>query len=128
MSKDWYEDMVEFEKEVMNAEHPETPTIPSNKVKELRKKIIMEEIEETFNAMEYDDMIEIADGIVDSIVLLIGTAIVYGIDIRPIWDEVHKTNMAKKGGALREDGKKMKHKNWQVPDIKSILVDQGWIE
>jgi predicted HAD superfamily Cof-like phosphohydrolase len=128
MSKDWYEDMVEFEKEVMNAEHPETPTIPSNKVKELRKKIIMEEIEETFNAMEYDDMIEIADGIVDSIVLLIGTAIVYGIDIRPIWDEVHKTNMAKKGGALREDGKKMKPKNWQVPDIKSILVDQGWIE
>ena len=128
MSKDWYEDMVEFEKEVMDTEHPETPTIPSNKVKELRKKIIMEEIEETFNAMEYDDMIEIADGIVDSIVLLIGTAIVYGIDIRPIWDEVHKTNMAKKGGALREDGKKMKPKNWQVPDIKSILVDQGWIE
>lgn len=128
MSENWYKDMVEFEKEVMKSNHPSIPTIPSDKLKTLRKNIIKEEIEETFNAMQYDDMIEIADGIVDSIVVLIGTAITYGIDLQPVWDEVHKTNMAKKGGTFRDDGKLLKPKDWQAPDIKSILIEQGWKE
>ena len=36
---------VEFEKEVMKSNHPSIPTIPSDKLKTLRKNIIKEEIE-----------------------------------------------------------------------------------
>lgn len=128
MSMDWYEDMKEFHKVVMEDEIPKTPCIPPEYVKRLRKNLIKEEIGETLNAMEYNDMVEMADGIVDSIVVLIGTAIMYGIDIRRIWNIIHKTNMAKKGGILREDGKLLKPNGWQSPDIRSELLRQGWEE
>ena len=48
----------------------------------------------------------------------------YGIDIRPIWDEVHRTNMAKEGGGSRTDGKIMKPAGWQPPDIAGLLARQ----
>lgn len=123
---DWYADMVDFHKEVMKDRFLEYPHIPEKKYVDLRKAIVSEEIKETFEAMDSGNMIEIADGIVDSIVVLIGTAITYGIDIRPIWKEIHKTNMAKKDGPIREDGKKLKPEGWKPPDVASILKEQGW--
>ncbi len=126
--KDWVQDMIDFETYVMEAKHPTTPTFPDKKTEDLRKMIIAEEINETFAAMERKDMVEIADGIVDSIVVLIGTALSYGIDIRPIWNEVHRTNMAKIGGKVREDGKKLKPEGWQPPEIKRLLEKQGYRE
>jgi hypothetical protein len=67
----------------------------------------------------------VADGIVDAIYVLIGAAITYGIDIRPVWQAVHAANMAKEGGATREDGKVQKPPGWQPPDIAGILAAQG---
>jgi predicted HAD superfamily Cof-like phosphohydrolase len=69
---------------------------------------------------------EIADGIVDSIVVLLGAACAMGIDIQPIWDKIHESNMAKATGPVREDGKRLKPENWQPPDIESELKKQGW--
>jgi predicted HAD superfamily Cof-like phosphohydrolase len=125
MSIDWVSDIEEFEREIMKKEHVKVPTIQPQNVKELRKNLIKEEIDETLNALEYDDMIELADGISDAIVVLLGTAITYGIDIRPVWDEVHRSNMSKKGGSFREDGKLLKPKTWTPPNIKDILIEQG---
>ena len=124
MSIDWYKDIQDFHKEVMNDNFPKYPHIPSEKSKVLRKQLIMEEITETFHAINEDNLEEIADGIADSIVVLLGTAVTYGIDIRPIWNEVHKTNMAKKDGALRADGKRLKPEGWQPPKIKELVKMQ----
>lgn len=126
--QDWVQDMIDFETQVMGANHPKTPTFPDKKTEDLRRMIVAEEINETFAAMENKDMVEIADGIVDSIVVLIGTALSYGIDIRPVWEEVHKTNMAKIGGKVREDGKKLKPEGWEPPQIKKLLEEQGYKE
>jgi predicted HAD superfamily Cof-like phosphohydrolase len=123
--KDWVSDMIDFETQVMGAKRPKTPTFPDKKTQDLRAMLIAEEVNETLIAMENNDMVEIADGIVDSIVVLIGAALTYGIDIRPIWNEVHKTNMAKVGGKIREDGKKLKPEGWQPPQIKELLEEQG---
>lgn len=125
---DWYSDMVDFHDEVMLDDFKKTPHIPTEKYKNLRKALIEEEVSETLRAIDNDDLVELADGIVDSIVVLVGTAVTYGIDIRPVWDEIHKTNMAKKDGAIREDGKRLKPDGWIAPDVKSILIEQGMDE
>lgn len=125
MSKDWYQDIVDFHKEVMQDNCPTKPvvTIPTTTAR-LRKTLIIEEIGETLEALSKEDVIGLADGIVDSIVVLLGTAVTYGIDIRPVWDEIHRTNMLKVGGELRPDGKRLKPKDWLPPRIAEIIDEQ----
>jgi len=127
MSKDWYQDIVDFHEQVMGDNFPKYPHVIPREQKhfrDLRRELIREEVQETIDAIWQDDLVEIADGIVDSIVVLLGTAVTYGIDIRPIWDEIHKTNMLKKGGRLREDGKRLKPKGWKPPEVKRIIEEQ----
>lgn len=125
MSQDWYDDVLKFhEKFVVHiGDHP---SIPPEQVKRLRQSIQREEFDrELMPAMWRDDIVAISDAIADTIYVLLGTAISYGIDIRPIWDAVHATNMAKEGGNKREDGKIMKPKGWTPPDIAGLLKMQG---
>ena len=124
MSTDWYQDISNFHKEVMQDEFPAYPHTPDPHYRNLRVRLIEEEIGETISALMESDLVGIADGITDSIVVLLGTAITYGIDLRPVWDLVHSANMAKKGGPVREDGKMMKKEDWQHPDINGELVRQ----
>lgn len=124
MSLDWYGDILEFADKFGHYIEAH-PCIPPEKVKVLRKNLIKEETEELLKAIEEDDLEGIADGAADSIVVILGTLIAYGIVFQSVWDEVHRTNMAKVGGATREDGKSLKPEGWQPPDIKSILVRQG---
>jgi len=73
-------------------DHPQIP--PSDRV-ELRKRLIREEVGETLTAIDEEDLVELADGIADSIVVLIGTALEYGIPLEEVWEEVHRANMDK---------------------------------
>jgi len=123
MSKDWYQDIVDFHK-VFDHYIGDEPCIVSVETELLRRRLIKEEIEETLQAMANADLEEIADGIADSIVVLLGTAVSYGIDIRPVWDEVHRTNMNKVGGGKDAYGKTVKPVGWKQPDIKKILEAQ----
>lgn len=100
------------------------PKIPDIDTQRLRWSLIDEEIRELHSAIVDDDLPKIADGIVDSIVVLIGTALAYGIDLRPLWDEVQRANMAKVGGPKRADGKCLKPPGWQPPNIEGLLVSQ----
>ena len=123
MSKDWYQDVMDFHVVAGHYIGDEPHMVPI-KTFILRGRLIKEEIRETMQAMTTGDLVEIADGIVDSIVVLLGTAISYGIDIRPVWDEVHKTNMAKIGGGKDSQGKSLKPTGWQPPDIARIINGQ----
>jgi predicted HAD superfamily Cof-like phosphohydrolase len=114
MSTNFIADMVDFTTEM--AKHDErqkialVPSIPSIEIASLRVSLIEEEIKETLNAIRYlhevnvrgfkaDErealIAEIADGVADSIVVLIGTALAYGIPLQKVWDEVHRSNMNK---------------------------------
>lgn len=112
--------------------------IPSE-VTFLRYRLIKEEVQETFDAMgivrvddnvvQFDkekvNLAEIADGIADSIYVLVGTAISYGIPIDRVFREVHRSNMTKT--ALKaEIGQKYgtktpKGPDYIPPDIEGIL-------
>lgn len=102
-------------------------TTPKFSRPELRVKLIKEETKEICEALEAGDMIGVADGIADLLYVAIGTAVEMGIDIEPIFNEVHRANMAKVGGATRADGKTLKPPGWTPPWIAEELEKQGWV-
>lgn len=71
----------------------------------------------------------VVDGIIDSIVVLIGLGYSMGVDMEAAWQEVHKTNMAKvdaeTGKVIRREGdnKVMKPPNWTPPDLVKVVVN-----
>lgn len=125
--QDWYQDIVNFHEEVLHDRQDEgisTPHIPSQKIKELRIELMVEEFSELLQAYDSGDLVGVADGGTDLIVVILGAMISSGIDLRPIWKEVHKTNMAKKGGLKRADGKLLKPEGWKSPEIGKLLMQQ----
>lgn len=73
----------------------ETPGLPHPDTKELRIRLLREEFEETIAAIEADDLVEIADGLADLVYVAVGAALTYGIPFNRVFEEVHRTNMAK---------------------------------
>lgn len=102
-------------------------TIPSpltEKEQRLRLRLIREETEELDEALQNGDVVKTADAIADILYVTLGTAVVSGIDISPVFDEVHRSNMTKTGGGLRGDGKVVKGENYEPPDIASVIKRQ----
>lgn len=109
----------------MGQDTPETPYIPEQEILDLRIKLIDEEVnKELIPAIKEKNLFRIADGIADSVYVLWGLACALGIDMEPIWAEVHRTNMQKTAGPLREDGKRMKPVGWTPPDIRKLIEEQ----
>ena len=98
-------------------------TTPAIRNAELRASLIEEEAKETCDAIRNGDLVEAIDGLCDVIYVAYGAAAEFGIDLAPFWDEVQRTNMAKKDGPIREDGKRLKPEGWTPPDIKGILEE-----
>lgn len=103
----------------------------------LRAELLSEEVRECLEAMTgqqweirptqmaaTQDLTEAVDGLVDTIVVACGAACEWGVDLQPIWEEIHRTNMAKKDGPEREDGKRLKPEGWEPPDVESIIAGQ----
>lgn len=88
----------------------------------LRADLIAEEAGETCAAIILGDLVGAIDGLCDLLCVTYGAAIEFGVDLGPFWDEVHRTNMAKVGGPVREDGKIGKPSGWVGPDIAGVLA------
>ena len=98
------------------------PQLPEEKVKVLRIRLMVEELlgsttprddvsetesswyahllvknksDELIQSMLNGDLTGIADGIADVLYVVIGTAIAYGINIKEVFDEVHRSNLSK---------------------------------
>lgn len=100
------------------------PTLPSDDIRALRKKLLEEEFTEYNVGEDKNDLVEIADALADLIYIAYGTAVAYGIPLDKVFAEVHRSNMAKlvDGKVIRrDDGKVLKPAGWTPPDIKSIL-------
>ena len=55
-----------------------------------------------------------------------GCRVEMGINGAPIAAEVHRANMAKVGGPISPQGKRLKPPGWTPPDIEGELRKQGW--
>ncbi len=124
MSKDWYQDIIDFNLEVMKLKLPTKPVRFDKDKRELWGKLIIEEVSELLHGMDKDNLVEMANGGADAIVVILGTMVNAGIDMRPIWDEVHRTNMLKVDGPIREDGKRLKPEGWKPPEIEKEIRRQ----
>lgn len=131
MSKltDYYAQVREFHT-AYNVPILDTPRFPNLARVELRESLIREEVTELFAAIIQRDLVGVADGIADAIVVLIGTALEFGIPLDKVMAEVHRSNMSKLGPdgkpVLRSDGKVLKGPNFTPPDIRSILIEAKW--
>lgn len=99
----------------------------SDAVKMLRYNLMKEENEEYLDAVQNNDIVEIADALGDMLYILCGTIISHGLQhkIEEVFDEIQRSNMSKLGHdgkpIYREDGKVMKGPNYFKPDFTTIL-------
>jgi len=107
---------------------PNEPSVTQQEV-ELRKQLITEEYVELMTAFREGNIIDISKEITDLLVVTIGAASMYGINLDVIWDIVHESNMTK---ANAEDdpvtGKRLKPKDYISPAEKILkaLSTSGW--
>lgn len=123
---DWQQQVRLFMTEVKELELPRQPFIAGPLIKELCKALCTEECSELVQALEAEDLVEIADGIADLIYVALYTANAYGILMEPVFKEVQRSNMAKKGGPKAANGKQQKPEGWAPPDIASIIKAQQY--
>lgn len=124
---DMVKDVLEFHQK-FGVPRLDKPGFPSKDRITLRMGLIREEFGELHSAIARRCLPETADAIADLIYVLIGTAHEFGIPLDQVWDAVQASNMAKEGGATREDGKILKPRGWEAPDIAGILRAHGWVE
>ncbi len=101
---------------------------PAIRRPELRAALIEEEAKETCKALLEGDLVEAIDGMCDVLCVVYGTAVEMGVDLSKFWDAVHASNMEKRGGPTRTDGKKLKPLGWTAPDIAGVLSREYGIE
>lgn len=102
------------------------PTLPSATSALLRSSLIVEEASEFLAAARNMDMNGMVDALVDLLYVTYAAAVVLGVDLEPIFKEVHRANMTKTGDTDL-GGKIQKGKDWTPPDIAGELKRQGWI-
>jgi predicted HAD superfamily Cof-like phosphohydrolase len=66
------------------------------------------------------DSVEAIDALADLAFVLYGACDTWGIDLEPYFDEVYRSNLTKVGGAVREDGKRLKPDTYEPPIIALI--------
>lgn len=100
------------------------PTVPDEPTQQLRKRLIQEEFDELQEAMQSKDLPNIAKELADLLYVVYGTAVSCGIDMEPVFKEVHRSNMSKIGGYKREDGKWVKPSTYSPANLEPILKSQ----
>lgn len=103
----------------MNTQRGETPEL---RAQALHSKLIMEEASEAVAGILAGDLVKTIDVLCDVLYVVFGAADAFGIDIEPFFNEVHRTNMLKSTGPVREDGKRLKPEGWQPPRIAEMLA------
>src|SRR4051812_24513114 len=108
--------------------HSESPRADLGEIKNiLRFNLMKEENEEYYEAVQNNDIVEIADALGDMLYILCGTIISHGLQykIEEVFDEIQRSNMSKLGAngkpIYREDGKVMKGPNYFKPNFEEIL-------
>ena len=101
------------------------PSFSSDKINKLRIDLIKEELDELKEAMDNNDLLEVADALTDILYVTYGAGHAFGIDLDKCFDEVQNSNMSKLGEdgkpIYNESGKVMKGPNYFKPNLKKFL-------
>lgn len=98
------------------------------KTSQLRKTLIEEELAELTEASEREDIVGIADALGDLLYIVYGAAVTAGIDLEPIFEEIHRSNMTKANpdGSVtyNKAGKVIKPASYSPADLEPIIANQ----
>jgi predicted HAD superfamily Cof-like phosphohydrolase len=100
------------------------PGVPDQATQTLRLRLIQEEFDELKEALSQKDVVGVAKELADLLYVVYGTAVSCGIDVQPVFKEVHRSNMSKVGGHKRADGKWVKPAGYSPAAIDPILDAQ----
>lgn len=110
---------------VFKTVYNDTPTTIKGDQRVLKYKLMAEELREVKEAMDAEDLPEIAKELSDLLYVVYGAADAYGIPIDECFAEVHRSNMSKldKDGnpIFREDGKILKSELYEPADMKKFF-------
>ncbi len=101
------------------------PSFSTDKINKLRIDLIKEELDELKEAMDNNDLLEVADALTDILYVTYGARHAFGINLDKCFDEVQNSNMSKlseNGEPIyNESGKVMKGPNYFKPDLTKFV-------
>ena len=101
------------------------PSFSTDKINKLRIDLIKEELDELKEAMDNNDLLEVADALTDILYVTYGAGHAFGINLDKCFDEVQNSNMSKlseNGEPIYNDsGKVMKGPNYFKPDLTKFV-------
>ena len=104
----------------------EKAEFPSVKITSLRYELIREELQELKDAIEKNDIKEVADALTDILYVTYGAGHAFGINLDKCFEEVQSSNMSKLGKdgkpIYNEKGKVMKGPNYFKPDLNKFVA------
>ncbi len=111
--------------ETFGQEVKSKPSFSSKKINDLRYNLIKEELDELKQAIEKNDLLEVADALTDILYVTYGAGHAFGINLDNCFSEVQNSNMSKLGTdgkpIYNEAGKVMKGPNYYKPDLTKFV-------
>ena len=112
--------------ETFGQEVKSSPSFSSSKINKLRYNLIKEELDEFKQALDNNDLLEVADALTDILYVTYGAGHAFGIDLDACFQEVQNSNMSKLGldgkPIYNEMGKVMKGPNYFKPDLSKFVA------
>ena len=112
--------------ETFGQEIKEKAQFPNEKVTSLRHDLIKEELDELKEAMDNNDIKEVADALTDILYVTYGAGHAFGINLDKCFEEVQNSNMSKLGSdgkpIYNDKGKVMKGPNYFKPDLNKFVA------
>ncbi|MDA9653799.1 nucleoside triphosphate pyrophosphohydrolase family protein [Candidatus Pelagibacter sp.] len=97
----------------------------TEKVNNLRVNLIEEELDELKQAIDENNLVEVADALTDILYVTYGAGHAFGIDLDKCFSEVQNSNMSKldknQKPIYNELGKVMKGPDYFKPDLKKVI-------
>ena len=118
-------DVSEFHK-TFNLPILEEPVIPAKDRWALRLSLIEEEVQELREAIENDDLVEVADAFCDIQYVLSGAILEFGLGekFKELFDEVQRSNMSKACSSI-EEAEKTQKKYKEEQGVDSYVKQVG---
>ena len=100
------------------------PSFPSSKITQLRYSLIKEELNELKEAIDQNNLKEVADALTDILYVTYGAGHAFGINLDACFNEVQSSNMSKLGSdgkpIYNEHGKVLKGPKYFKPDLSKF--------
>ena len=111
--------------ETFGQEVKSRPSFSSDKINILRYNLIKEELDEFKQALDNNDLLEVADALTDILYVTYGAGHAFGINLDACFDEVQNSNMSKLGNdgkpIYNDQGKVMKGPKYFKPDLSKFI-------